>query len=89
VNVSASFLQQLSLSVSGSGKGAVVGSAGISCGKTCSSKVVQGQSLTFTATPDAGFRFSNWSGSCSGTSATCTVASVTGNTSVQAVFVKQ
>lgn len=88
-NVTATFLQQFSLSVSTSGKGQVAGSAGISCGKSCSAKVVQGQSLTFTATPDPGFRFSNWSGACSGTSTACTVGAANGNTNVQAVFVKQ
>lgn len=88
-NVSAIFKPVFSLSVSDSGRGSVTGSAGINCGKTCSAKVVQGADLTFTATPDAGNRFTGWSGGvCSGTSPTCTTT-VTGNLNVQAVFVKQ
>ena len=88
VNVSANFAQLFSLSISKSGKGTIIGDGGINCGKTCSAKVVQGAQISYTATPDPGFVFANWSGACTGTSATCT-ATMTGNLTIQAIFVKQ
>ncbi|MDQ6785607.1 MAG: hypothetical protein M3033_02140 [Acidobacteriota bacterium] len=86
--VSALFKTLFSLSVRTVGSGSVKSAdAGIDCGKICSSKVVQGASLTFTATPAAGKQFTGWSGDCAGTSATCTISATKG-LSVQANFTK-
>ncbi len=64
----------LAVSKSGTGAGTVTSSpAGINCGADCSETLVDGTSVTLTATPAAGSSFAGWSGSgCSGTS-TCTV----------------
>ncbi len=59
-----------------SGTGGTVTSApaGISCGATCSANYKSGTSVTLTAVPAAGYGFSAWSGACTGSAATCTVA---------------
>ncbi len=64
----------LSISKSGTGGGTVTSSpAGIDCGAACSESLVDGSSVTLTASPTTGSSFAGWSGSgCSGTS-TCTV----------------
>ncbi|MEP6900403.1 MAG: hypothetical protein ABJA66_01560 [Actinomycetota bacterium] len=88
LNVTANFVQTFTVSAKTSGgKGAVISPAGINCGKTCSTKVTSGTNVTFTATPEAGFRFVNWSGACSGSTISCTIP-VTNTTSVQANFAK-
>ncbi len=92
VAVSASFLLQYSLSVGRSNPGTVDASPSgndrvLSCGSNCSAKFTDGTVVTLTATPPAGKTFVNWAGACSGTSPTCTLT-VTGSTSVQAVFSK-
>jgi hypothetical protein len=81
--VTANFAQMLTFSVSTSGKGSVT----CANGAPCSSKVLQGTTLTLTATPSTGFHFSNWTGACSGTAPTCDL-SVIKNSQVQAVFLK-
>jgi hypothetical protein len=87
-NVTANFAQTFSLSVKTSGgKGSITGTQGINCGKICSATVIRGTAASLTATPEAGFRFANWSGACTG-SGTCNVT-VNAATSVQANFVKQ
>ncbi len=67
-------LFNLMVSKSGSGAGTVTSSpAGIDCGADCSETLVDGTSVTLTASPTAGSSFAGWSGAgCSGTS-TCTV----------------
>ncbi len=67
-------LFNLAVSKSGTGGGTVTSSpAGIDCGSDCSETLVDGTSVTLTASPAAGSSFTAWSGSgCSGTS-TCTV----------------
>lgn len=90
LNVTANFAQAVSVSAKTSGgKGSVVSAeTGINCGKTCSNRAVaSGTRATFTATPEAGFRFANWSGACSGSAATCTIT-IGSNVSVQANFTK-
>ncbi|MBI5505448.1 MAG: hypothetical protein HY899_11650, partial [Deltaproteobacteria bacterium] len=63
----------LSVKTSG-GKGLITSTpAGISCGKTCSVKVVPGTGVTLSVLPEPGFHLVSWSGSCTGTAATCTL----------------
>ncbi len=64
----------LAVSKSGTGGGTVTSSpAGIDCGSDCSETLVDGSSVTLTASPAAGSSFAAWSGAgCSGKS-TCTV----------------
>jgi hypothetical protein len=70
-SVTASFAlrsEALKVSDAGSGRGTVTSSpAGINCGSTCSHEFTFGTSVTLTATPAAGSRFSGWSGACTGT----------------------
>ncbi len=64
----------LSVSKGGAGTGTVVSSpTGIDCVADCSEVYGTGEIVTLTATPDAGYVFTGWSGACTGTSATCTV----------------
>ena len=73
----------------GSGLGSVTSSpAGVACGTGCSATFDPGQSVTLTATPDAGSRFAGWSGACSGAAATCTIQAAIGTQAVHATFVK-
>ncbi len=64
----------LAVSKSGTGGGTVTSlPAGINCGADCSETLVDGSSVTLTASPAAGSTFTGWSGAgCLGTS-TCTV----------------
>ncbi|UJS25777.1 InlB B-repeat-containing protein [Thiothrix winogradskyi] len=56
------------------GNGTVSSSpAGIDCGTDCTEAVNKGSPVTLTATPDAGYKFSGWTGGCTGTATTCTV----------------
>ena len=60
---------------SGTGVGTVRSSPnGITCGTVCSANFDSGSMVTLTASPDSGSLFAGWSGSCSGTATTCTVA---------------
>lgn len=75
------------LSVTVAGTGSVVSSGVINCSSgTCSSSVASNTPVTLTATPSTGWKFSAWSGSCSGSSATCSVP-MSGATAVTATFV--
>lgn len=63
------------LTVNLSGSGAVRSSpAGIDCGTTCSANFADAANVQLTATPEAGQQFSAWSGACTGSAPTCTVA---------------
>lgn len=56
------------LTVTVAGGGTVVSSpAGISCPGTCSTNFTDGTNVTLTATPSLGYEFSQWVGSCTGT----------------------
>jgi List-Bact-rpt repeat protein len=72
------------LNVSVNGSGTVTSSpAGIDCGNDCSESYQSGQSVSLTATPADGFRFTSWSGDCSGSN--CSL-NMTSNQSVTALF---
>lgn len=90
--VSATFKTLFTLSVGRSNPGTVQGTPSgtdraLDCGGNCSAKFTDGTQVTLTAIPPAGKTFVNWAGGCSGTNPVCTLT-VTGNTSVQAVFSK-
>lgn len=79
----------VNLQKGGSGRGTVVSSpAGIECGPDCPGMLgdfVQGQVVSFTATPEPFNTFVRWGGGCSGTGA-CSIT-VTGNSGfVEAYF---
>jgi hypothetical protein len=46
---------------------------GLNCGDDCTENYPYGSNITLTATPDEGFIFTGWSGSCSGTANPITV----------------
>jgi Pro-kumamolisin, activation domain/Divergent InlB B-repeat domain len=67
-SVSATFVQNFTLSVSETGSGAVTSSpSGINCGATCSASFTSATIVTLTATPSGGTLFGGWGGACSGT----------------------
>lgn len=62
------------LSVVTDGQGTVSSEpAGIDCGSTCSRPFLAGSNVTLRAAAARGWRFVQWRGACSGTSATCAV----------------
>ncbi|MBL8252925.1 MAG: M6 family metalloprotease domain-containing protein, partial [Candidatus Competibacter sp.] len=76
----------LAVAKAGTGIGAVTSDpAGINCGNDCTENYASGTIVTLTATAAAGSTFTGWSGSCTGTSATCTVTMNTAK-SVTATF---
>ncbi|MFO0747859.1 MAG: hypothetical protein U1F43_19660 [Myxococcota bacterium] len=90
VDVVATFVPALTLSVRTSNKGVVASNpAGIDCGGSgsCSGKFGQGDVVALTATPPAGKTFLGWGGACSGTAPRCSVT-MSSALSVQANFSK-
>jgi hypothetical protein len=86
-SVSATFVQDVALSVSVTGSGAVTSSpTGISCPSSCSANFAPGTLVTLTATPASGWKFNGWSGTCSGTG-TCSVT-MNSAQSVTATFIQ-
>jgi hypothetical protein len=87
-SVSATFTQNktyYTLSATKEGNGTINGSpAGISCGTICSHNYESGTSVNLTATADAGYSFSGWSGACTGTGP-CSV-SMNSNKAIRAIF---
>jgi uncharacterized repeat protein (TIGR02543 family) len=87
-SVSATFTQNktyYTLSATKEGNGTINGSpAGISCGAVCSHNYESGTPVNLTATADAGYTFSGWSGACTGTGP-CSV-SMNSNKSIIAIF---
>ncbi len=64
----------LALNKKGSGKGKVTSSpSGITCGNDCDGDFASLSSVTLTADPDSGNRFTGWTGPCTGSSLTCEV----------------
>ncbi len=78
-----------SIAVKTSGGKGTIGSADgkIGCGKTCAAVVSAGTLVTLTAAAEPGFRFVNWSGACTGPSATC-IVQVFGKLQAQANFTR-
>ena len=95
-SVAATFAQPtvgpVTLGVSLTGNGLVSSSpSGINCanpaasGQACTANYQTGTSVTLTAAPSAGYTFAGWSGGCSGTANTCSIA-MNNNKSVTALF---
>jgi hypothetical protein len=89
-SVTATFVQQFTLSVTASGNGAghvTSNPLGIDCpGPACSITVDAGTSVELLASADATSRFSGWSGACTGGACVVTVSS---DSSANAAFVRQ
>jgi hypothetical protein len=90
-DVTATFLRAsgsyaLGISKGGTGSGSVTSSpAGIDCGSACSASFAPGTQITLSANPNAGSRFTGWSGAgCSGTDS-CQLT-LDADTSVSAAF---
>ncbi len=65
----------LSVTRAGIGSGRITSSpSGIDCGARCSASFSKGTSVTLTAAASSGSTFTGWSGACSGTASTCTLA---------------
>ncbi len=82
------------LKLAASGPGAVSSDLGaadcgatcsVVCESTCEGEVPAGALVSLTANPEAGATFAGWSGACSGSASTCTVA-MDASTSVRASF---
>lgn len=64
----------LSVSTSGAGTGTITSApVGINCGGDCSEDYPENTSVTLTATPSAGSKFSGWTGSVTSTSSSITM----------------
>jgi hypothetical protein len=87
-SVTATFVQDVALSVNVTGSGTVASSpAGINCGSTCSANFAPGTQVTLTAAPASGWSFSGWGGACGGTGA-CNVT-MNSAQSVSATFIQK
>ncbi len=73
-----------SVNVTKVGNGTVTGGT-ISCGTTCQNVFTYGATVTLTATPAAGQRFTGWAGACTLTTGTCNLT-IDGNKVVTANF---
>ncbi len=74
-NVTANFdYITYNLTITKVGNGTISSSpAGIDCGADCTEAVNKGSTVTLTATPDMGYKFTGWTGGCTGTATTCTI----------------
>lgn len=67
--------QSRTLTVSVTGSGSVSSSPpGVSCPGDCSETYPEGTSVTLTAAPASGWKFSGWGGACSGVTLSCSIA---------------
>lgn len=65
----------ISVTRAGIGSGRITSSpSGIDCGARCSNTFSKGTSVTLTAAAATGSTFTGWSGACSGSGSTCTLA---------------
>jgi uncharacterized repeat protein (TIGR02543 family) len=78
----------LTVAVAGSGVGKVTGAPAVDCPGKCTATYEEATEAVLTATPDATSVFAGWTGACSGSSPTCTVA-IGEATSVTATFAKK
>lgn len=88
-SVTATFtaLPKYTLTIKPSGSGKVTSTpAGINCGSDCTEAYSKGTTVALNAAPATGYRFSGWSGACTGTRS-CSV-SMRGVKSVTATFSK-
>ena len=84
-SVTATFTLKPNVSVSktGTGSGSVRSEpGGIDCGTTCKFGFTEGTTVALTATASAGSSFTGWSGACSGSQTTCSVAAFPGTAAV-------
>lgn len=80
----------LSVYKGGTGQGSVSSSpAGINCGATCSAEYPEDTVVTLTAAPNSGQVLAGWLGGCKPVSATECEVTVTAETEVTAVFLKE
>jgi hypothetical protein len=88
--VTATFSQNsytLAVSKTGAGAGTVTSwPSGINCGSSCSASYTSGTYVTLFAAAASGYRFSGWSGACSGTGVLYCTVSMTAARSVTATF---
>ncbi len=85
VTVTAPSTYTLTVNVNPVNGGRITG-PGINCGADCSESVSAGSNITLTAVPSSSYwKFTGWSGACSGTSTTCNIT-VNADTSVTANF---
>jgi len=74
------------LAKAGSGTGRITSDPPyLDCGTSCETSLESGEVLTFTARPDAGSKFSKWTGSCAGQGAKCKLT-LTANITTTAFF---
>ncbi len=60
------------LTVSPATEGTITSSpSGINCGTTCEKTFNEDTSITLTATPRSGYRFTGWTGACTNTTGDC------------------
>lgn len=77
------------LTVSKNGSGTISLGSGILCGNQCTtvSVTASNQALNLTATPNIGYKFSGWSGNCTGMLTTCTIPAGTTSVNAAATFI--
>ncbi len=79
--------ENFTLTIKKNGAG-VVEAEGINCGNDCSEDYISNTEVRLIATPDDGFRFKQWKGSCSGSDNTCKIK-IDNNKKVTAIFEKK